>query len=206
MRAVEIADLTMAYGRHLLFQSLSLTLQAGECATVIGPNGSGKSTFLKVVAGLTRPESGEVRFLDSDGSILETRASRMGYVGYAAPDLNIYEELTGDENLALFARLSGGVPNSTMLGRVGLAKARGRDRAADYSSGMRQRLKLAVSLLGDPPLLLWDEPTATLDEAGKGYVEAILADHARCGGLAIIATNDSGEASRWGDRQIILGE
>ena len=74
-----------------------------------------------------------------------------------------------------------------------------------YSSGMRQRLKLAVSRIGDPPLLLWDEPTATLDEAGKARAGDILARHCAGGGLAVVATNDMAEAERWGDLRLTIG-
>ena len=147
----------MAYGRRALFSGVDADIAPGQCLVVTGANGAGKSTLLKIIAGLLRPESGTVEFA--------------GRRGCAAPDIQLYGELTGDENVAFFARLLGVSQEaaSTLLTQVGLPPARGRDLVSAYSSGMRQRLKLAVSLIGDPPLLLWDEPTATLDTAGREH-------------------------------------
>ena len=183
----------MAYGRRTLFSDVSAEVAPGRCLVVTGANGSGKSTLLRIAAGLLRPEEGTVAF---DGAR-----------GYAAPDVQLYGELTGDENLAFFGRLRGvlDVPSQELLAQVGLARARGRDLVAAYSSGMRQRLKLAVSLLGDPPLLLWDEPTATLDEAGRARAGEILARHRASGGLAVVATNDPAEAEAWADLRLAIG-
>ena len=100
----------------------------------------------------------------------------------------------------------GGLAGDTdaLLARVGLPRGRGGDLVGAYSSGMRQRLKLAVSLLGDPPLLIWDEPTLALDEAGGKIVEEILDRHRQNGGVAVLATNDSAEADRWGRHGVRL--
>lgn len=183
----------MAYGRRALFSEITTEITAGQCLVVTGANGAGKSTLLKIIAGLLRPEAGSVTF---DG----TR-------GYAAPDVQLYGELTGDENLTFFARLRGlsDAANESLLASVGLPRTRGHDLVSAYSSGMRQRLKLAVSLLGSPPLLLWDEPTATLDGSGKAHADEILARHREIGGIAVIATNDSAEAERWGDLRLTIG-
>jgi len=191
--ALELRAITMAYGRRTLFSGVQANVMPGRCLVVTGANGAGKSTLLKIIAGLLRPEAGTVAF--------------EGERGYAAPDVQLYGELTALENLAFFARLRG-VPmasNEALLGEVGLARGRGRDLVSAYSSGMRQRLKLAVSRIGDPPLLLWDEPTATLDEAGKARAGDILARHCAGGGLAVVATNDMAEAERWGDLRLTIG-
>jgi ABC-type multidrug transport system ATPase subunit len=183
----------MAYGRRLLFSDVTAEIAPGRCLVVTGANGAGKSTLLKIIAGLVRPEAGRVEY---DGAR-----------GYAAPDVHLYGELTGDENLAFFARLRGlsGTDNAALLKQVGLPPARGRDFVSAYSSGMRQRLKLAVSLLGDPPLLIWDEPTATLDSAGRSLADAILLRSHAAGQIAVVATNDPAEAERWGDLSLQIG-
>ena len=190
---LELRGVTMAYGRNTLFAGVRAAVPPGQCLVVTGANGAGKSTLLKIIAGLLRPEEGTVTF--------------EGARGYAAPDVQLYGELTALENLTFFARLRGvsDAPNEALLAEVGLARRRGGDLVSAYSSGMRQRLKLAVSRLGDPPLLLWDEPTATLDEAGRARVGDILARHQECGGLAVVATNDMAEAERWGDLRLTIG-
>ena len=184
----------MAYGRRSLFFEVTAEVTAGRCLVVTGANGAGKSTLLKIIAGLLRPEAGSVTF--------------DGLRGYAAPDVQLYGELTGLENLAFFARLRGLAveENASLLTQVGLPRARGHDPVAAYSSGMRQRLKLAVSLLGSPPLLLWDEPTATLDGLGKACADDLLERHRGGGGLAVVATNDPAEAERWGDLRLTIGD
>ena len=121
--------------------------------------------------------------------------------------MQLYAELTGWENLEFFRSLRR-LPAGDLAGlleRVGLPNARGADRVSAYSSGMRQRLKLAVSLLGRPDLLLWDEPTLALDESGGRCVDAVIHDHRRNGGLSVLSTNDPAEAERWADLRLHLG-
>ena len=183
----------MAYGRRALFSGVSAEVPPGRCLVVAGANGAGKSTLLKIIAGLIRPDAGRVEF--------------GGLCGYAAPDVQLYGELTGTENLAFFARLRGlaGTDSAALLTQVGLPPARGRDLVSAYSSGMRQRLKIAVSLLGNPPLLIWDEPTATLDGAGRAVADTLLAECLASGRSAVVATNDAAEVQRWGDYSLTIG-
>ena len=168
---LRLHEVSMAYGRRVLFSGVSAEVLPGRCLVVAGANGAGKSTLLKIIAGLIRLDSGRVEF--------------DGLCGYAAPDVQLYGELTGTENLAFFARLRGlaDTDSAALLTQVGLPPARGRDLVSAYSSGMRQRLKLAVSLLGDPPLLIWDEPTATLDSAGCAIADRLLTECAASGKL-----------------------
>ena len=194
----------MAYGPRTLFAGLSATVGAGEVLVVTGANGAGKSTLLKIVAGLVRPESGTVHFDGGHAGGAQTNRLQFGYL---SPDVNLYGELSGLENIDFFARLRGLPPGQGpgLLDRVGLKRSHGADLASAYSSGMRQRLKLAVSLLGAPPLLVWDEPTLALDALGAATVEQILEAHRAQGGLAVVATNDADEAGRWGDKSLPVG-
>jgi heme exporter protein A len=181
-------NLSKSYGRRRLFTSLNGQINEGGLIAVTGPNGSGKSTFLKILAGLVRADAGDVRRPDGQRAI-----------GYAAPDLSLYGELTGQENLEFFADVRGidrkGV--LPLLERAGLSRAAGKPALA-YSSGMRQRLSLCNALLHQPAVLLLDEPTLALDSDGVAFVEQILAEHIQTGGCAVVATNDAGEAERWG--------
>jgi heme exporter protein A len=184
MPGLTLQNLMMAFGSDVLFADVCAEVGPGEALVVTGANGCGKSTLLKIIAGLLRPESGDVR--------------RFGALGYAAPDVHLYSELSGNENLAFFAGLRGVSADSAhLLAQVGLPRRCGNDLTANYSTGMRHRLKLAVSLIGSPDLLVWDEPTMALDSSGGDCVEEILARHRGSGRLAVLATNDAGDAARW---------
>lgn len=197
MALVKLDNISMAYGRRVLFRGVSAEVEPGDALVVTGSNGSGKSTLLRIVAGLARPDSGAVQCPEQFGSI-----------GFAAPDAQLYGELTADENLE-FARRLRGLPHEAtegLLPKVGLRKSRGGDLVGSFSSGMRQRLKLATSLLGEPAVLIWDEPTMALDAAGIALVDSLLQEHRERGGASILATNDSAEASRWADLRLHVGQ
>jgi heme exporter protein A len=194
------------YGSRTVFREVSLEVETGQSGVILGSNGAGKSTLLRVVAGLLRPSSGAVE-VTVGGQALDARARRR-HIGYVAPDLMLYRELTGVENLEFFARLRGITLThddlKATLTQVGLL-GRGSDLVGDYSSGMRQRLKYAFALLGQPPILLLDEPTANLDTGGMEMVERIIAAQRvrPGGGLTLIATNEPREET-WGERRVRL--
>ena len=171
------------FGRLSVLTGISGEVAAGGVMLVLGSNGSGKSTLLKCLAGLLAPDAGEIDYQE-DGASLDT-ARRRRRVGYLAPDLTFYEELTTLENLEFFARLRS-VPLARagqLLDRVGLPH----DRAAGaLSSGMRQRLRWAWALLHEPRLLLLDEPFSNFDAPGEATARELLADHLTRG-LAVVA-------------------
>ncbi|MDR3708935.1 MAG: heme ABC exporter ATP-binding protein CcmA [Capsulimonadaceae bacterium] len=202
---LELTQIAKTYGRRRALRGVSLAVTGGEVVVVSGPNGSGKSTLLKIVAGLLRATGGAVT-MRLGGRPLDP-AERRRSVGYASPDLSLYTELTGRENLRFFAAVRG-LPHSfdrgeSLLDTVGLT-GRGDEFVSAYSSGMRQRLRLAFALLHEPRVLLLDEPSATLDEEGVELVRRIVADHAASGGLALLATNDPREKA-FGERSLVLG-
>lgn len=202
---VQLEDLTKSYRYRPVFSGLWVALQSGETLAITGPNGSGKSTLLRIVCGLIPPTRGQVR-LWVEGRPVE-RAERRRYLGLVAPDLALYEELTALENLEFFARVRGlrREPDflRQRLSEVGL-QGRGRDLVGTFSSGMKQRLKLAQALLHDPPVLLLDEPGSNLDEAGRALVAQVIAAQ-RQRGITLLATNDPQEVA-YGDRLLRLGE
>jgi heme exporter protein A len=158
---------------------------AGETLVVTGANGSGKSTLLRCLAGLLAPDAGTIDHLE-EGAVLSP-AERRARIGFVAPDLAFYDELSAGENLEFFAKLRG-LPVARageLLERVGLPA----DRAAGaLSSGMRQRLRWAWALLARPRALLLDEPFQNLDVEGEGTVRSLLGEHLESGGLAILAS------------------
>jgi heme exporter protein A len=201
---LEVDRLAKRFGSRVIFRDLQAVVRQGEILVVTGPNGSGKSTFLGVLAGLVRPSRGQVRWL-AGGKALgpEFRRRELGWV---APDLTLYHELTARENLRFFARVRAlSVADREMeslLARVGLG-SRADDRVGTFSSGMRQRLKYAFALMGSPRALLLDEPTANLDREGVQMVDAVIREY-REGRVVVLATNEPRE-TEYGDRCLRLG-
>lgn len=179
------ADLACRRGGRLVFAKLGFEIGPGGALLLRGPNGSGKSTLLRCLAGLLAPDAGTIRAVE-EGRELEG-ALRRRRVGYVAPDLALYEELSVLENLEFFARLRGvAVERARELAdRLWLPTDRG---AGALSSGMRQRLRWAWALLHRPRLLLLDEPFQNLDAEGEQALRGALADHLASGGLAVVAS------------------
>jgi len=194
-------DLGHRYGPRRGLEPVSFALESPGVVAVTGVNGSGKSTLLRILAGLLRPSRGECR-LAIGGREVRARAL---HVGFASPDLAFYEEFSAAENLTFAAEARGiAAPRevaAAALARVGLA-ARAADRVAALSSGMRQRIRLAFALLGDPALVLLDEPGSHLDDEGRGMLQRLVAE-ARGRALTVIATNDEREW-RLADQRIEL--
>jgi heme exporter protein A len=189
-----------------VLKDFSLTVRGGEVVAVTGPNGSGKSTLLKIVAGLLRPSRGAVHLSTGAGEIKEV-GERRRLVGYAAPDLSFYPELSARENLLFFESARGRTGTNEAVAealvQVGLA-GREDDPVSAYSSGMRQRLRLAFAMRADAPVLLLDEPSLALDEKGVPLVAEMLREQRARGGVALLATNIAREAEL-GDRTVVLG-
>ena len=190
-------DLGMRFGRRVLFRKLSFEARAGQALAVTGANGSGKSTLLRILAGVLTPVKGQVSLHIGGQEVpAEERPLRTGLV---APYLNVYDGFTARENLDFIAQARR-LPNSDARIAEVLELVSLTDRADDfvraYSSGMKQRVKYAVALLAEPPLLLLDEPTANLDAAGVAMVERVMAHQQAAGRLLVVATNVAAEAER----------
>jgi ABC-2 type transport system ATP-binding protein len=162
--ALTTNGLSKRYGRQLAVDALSIEVPAGVVAGFIGPNGAGKTTTMAMLLGLVRPTSGTGTVL---GASVENPASYLGRVGALIEAPAFWPGLSGIENLRVLSTLgshdASRIPE--LLTLVGLG-ARGSDRFGQYSFGMKQRLGIAAALLGDPELLVLDEPTNGLDPAG----------------------------------------
>jgi len=179
---VEAQGLGKKFGRRWVFRNVEFCLGQGDALLVVGPNGSGKSTLLKVVAGLVPPSAGNVH-IDGDQRLT---------LGYAALDLNLYPHLSAQEHLELAAELKGCEDRAEeLLKKVGLIDAKDK-YASNMSTGMRMRLKLALSIQSNPSVLLLDEPGASLDESGRELVRQVCKEQ-RTRGALIVATNDQRE-------------
>ena len=173
-----------------LFSGLDLRLDRGLLA-VAGRNGSGKTTLLKILAGLLRPSAGRV-VVERDGRPLAGEDRRLA-VGWAGPDLSLYAELTAVENLRFF-RAAAGFPAGDgelrrRLSEAGLSEEAATRPVDEFSTGMRQRLRIAFALLFDPPVLVLDEPMSGLDAEGREIVQGVVA-RARTRGPVVLASND----------------
>jgi heme exporter protein A len=181
-------NLSKSFAGVPLFDGVSFALERGVLA-VTGANGTGKTTLLKILAGLLRPSGGVVR-VERDGRELSREERRSG-VGWSGPDLAFYSELTAQENLAFFRRVAGfdsasGDLQARLLS-VGLEGARG--PVEHFSTGMRQRLRIAFSFLLDPEVLLVDEPMAGLDADGRAAVRRLIASAAERSPVVVAATD-----------------
>jgi ABC-2 type transport system ATP-binding protein len=194
--ALRVVALGKRYGQLQALHDVSFDVAAGETVAVIGPNGAGKTTLLSIVAGAQAPNAGSVT-PDS------TR------VGWAPQQPAVYSRLSVAENLALFARLEGVADHDAtvarMLAQTGLEE-RASERVGRLSGGNRQRVNVAIGLLGDPPVLALDEPSASLDPGQRERLWEFVAGLARQGTAVLFSTHNVSEAQRHADRVLVLAD
>lgn len=199
-----LSDIRKRFGGREVLRGAALSAAPGEIVALLGPNGVGKSTLLAVVAGVIEPDAGAATL--GGESLLGRRAparARLGYVpeGAAAPP-----HLGVRELLALVAALKRApLPDEALLDRLGAAPLLDQ-LVGSLSLGQRRRACLAAALVGDPALLVLDEPTNGLDPGGVAMLSALLRERADAGGIALVATHDLGFAEAIGGRAMRLVE
>lgn len=202
---LNVRGISKQFEETLLFEDISLSLARGDVLAITGWNGSGKSTLLRIIAGLVRPSGGSIELMMNNTVV--SKDSRRKYIGLVAPALSLYDELTGLENIAFFHKVRGGNSDQSccldVMRRVGLQGEENK-LCKDYSSGMKQRLKLAQALIHNPPLLLLDEPGSNLDNNGIKIVENIIREQRKTG-ITLIASNEKREVD-YADRILNLSE
>jgi ABC-2 type transport system ATP-binding protein len=177
---IEIHELSKSYGKVRALDRLSLRLEGGAVG-LLGPNGAGKTTLIKLLLGLLVPDSGSARIAGADPRTAAGRLELRRCVGYMPESDCLVPGMSAIELVAMLGELSGLSREDAMtrahevLDYVGLDEARYRD-CEQYSTGMKQRLKLAQALVHDPPLLLLDEPTNGLDPRGRKHMLELVAD------------------------------
>jgi heme exporter protein A len=200
---IRFENIDKRFGGLYALRRVSLEIAAGECVVFAGRNGSGKTTLLRIAARLSRPSSGIVSFVNSSGANGETQPA----AGFVAHATMVYDELTAEENLLLFAKLQGiAEPASraeTLLHEVGLLERRD-SLVRTFSRGMRQRVAIARALLNEPSVLFLDEPATGLDPQGITWLAESLRRMRDAGRTIVMSLHGESEISELATRAVRL--
>ncbi|MDQ2587834.1 ABC transporter ATP-binding protein [Saccharothrix yanglingensis] len=200
---IEVRGLTRRYGDVLAVDDLDFTVEPGKVTGFLGPNGAGKSTTMRIVLGLDRPTSGTALV---NGRSCAALAEPLREVGALLDPGSAHPGRTGRGHLRVAARTNG-IPSrrvDEVVEEVGLGRA-ARRRIKGYSLGMRQRLGIAAALLGDPGVLLFDEPVNGLDLDGVRWVRGLLRRLADEGRTVLVSSHLLGEVEQVADRLVVIG-
>ncbi|MFT4125603.1 MAG: ABC transporter ATP-binding protein [Gordonia sp. (in: high G+C Gram-positive bacteria)] len=202
---ITVEHLTKKYGGHLAVDDVSFTCRPGQVTGFLGPNGAGKSTTMRIIAGLTPPTSGSATIHGVDYRAIPNPATSVGVLLDASAQ---HAGRTGAEVLRLSA-LTMGIPRTRvdeMLDTVSLTPEESGRRVRNYSLGMRQRLGIANALLGDPAVLILDEPANGLDPAGIHWMRSLLRDYANRGGTVLLSSHLLHEIELIADDLVVIGQ
>lgn len=189
LKGITADGLSFSYGKHTVFDGLCLSAAEGECAVIAGPNGSGKSTALSIIAGALKPTQGSVRI--------------NGRVGYVPQGTALFEDATVEENLKLFSALTKSpVPEALPFS---VEKYLGR-KVARLSGGMKKQVSIACALIGDPQVILLDEPCAALDIAFRDEMISIIELWKTQGKTVIYVGHDPAEFYSFFDTVVFLSK
>jgi len=198
-----VEALAKRYGELEALRDVSFEVRAGELAAVIGPNGAGKTTLLSIIAGIQTPSAGAVS--RGDGA----QATAAWRVGWAPQDPALYTKLSVAENLQLFARLERLADPHAAVARM-LEQTRLSERAQEpvgrLSGGNRQRVNVALGLIGDPPVLALDEPSAALDPGQRERLWEFLTQRVAQGTTVLFSTHNVSEVQRYAGRVLVLAD
>lgn len=203
---IELDNVTLCYGTFTALQQVHLKHPEGQILGLLGHNGAGKTTTMKLILGIIQANQGQVRVFDHSPIGPAARKLRQK-VGYLPENVSFYNQLTGREVIDYFGRLKSvaAAARHALLERVGIAHAADR-RVKTYSKGMRQRLGLAQALLGQPSLLLFDEPTAGLDPLATREFYTLLTELKKQGTTILLSSHVLPGVEKYLDQTIILGQ
>lgn len=204
---IQVSALEKSFKDVKVLRGVDFEVQPGSIFALLGSNGAGKTTLVKILSTLATADAGSARVNGAD--VASSPAAVRRSISVTGQSTAVDDMLTGRENLVLIARLRhvpdpGGVADA-LLDRFGLTEA-SRRRVSTYSGGMRRRLDIAMSLIGDPPVLFLDEPTTGLDPQSRLEVWRSIEDLAGQGRTILLTTQYLDEAERLADRIAILHE
>ena len=202
---ITVDRLTKSYGAYRAVDDVSFTCRPGAVTGFLGPNGAGKSTTMRIIAGLTPPTSGSAHVSGVNYLDIPNPGTQIGVLLDASAQ---HAGRTGREILTLSA-LTMGLPMSRvdeMLALVSLTPEESKRRVKNYSLGMRQRLGIANALMGDPKILMLDEPANGLDPAGIHWMRSLLRDYANRGGTVLLSSHLLHEIEVIADEIIVIGQ
>lgn len=191
---IELSGAGKRFNREWIFRQAGLALTAGQSYAITGPNGSGKSTLLQSIGGMLQLSEGTIAFRQ-DGRLLEPE-SAYRHISFCAPYLDVIEEMTLVEFLLFhrqFKAFANGLALQQVVDIIGLQEA-AHKQIRYYSSGMKQRVKLAQAILSDADIILLDEPCTNLDAAGIALYHQLIATYA-AQRLVVVSSNDPAEYS-----------
>jgi len=201
---ISVEGVTRTYGSYTAVDDVSFVCEEGRVTGFLGPNGAGKSTTMRIMVGLTRPTKGRVTIDGREYASIPNPARTVGVLLDASAQ---HGGRTGREILAIGAKTMG-LPMSRVdeiLELVALTPAEAKRRVKNYSLGMKQRLGIAHALLGDPSVLILDEPANGLDPAGIRWMRGLLKSYADRGGTVLLSSHLLHEVEQIADELILIG-
>jgi ABC-2 type transport system ATP-binding protein len=194
-----------AYGDILAVDHISFSVGSGEILGFLGPNGAGKTTTLKMLIGLLSPREGSITILGED--MVKKREKIQAQIGVCFEEKSLYEDMSAAANLRFFASLFGikDLDTTGLLERVGLPEDR-KDKVANYSKGMKQRLMVARALVNQPKVLFLDEPTDGLDPVSSEAIRMVIMEEKAKGVTVFLTTHDMMEADKLSDHVAFINE
>src|SRR3954447_17604650 len=204
MAPIEIRDLCKSFGDVMAVKDVSFDVEAGRVTGFLGPNGAGKSTTLRALLGLVRPSSGTATF---DGLRYDELDGPGARIGVVLEDVSFHPGRTARNHLRVLAAAAGHPTGriDEVLSAVGLRDAADR-RVKGYSTGMRQRLAIATALLGDPQVLVLDEPTNGLDPTGISWIRTLIRDQAAHGRAVLVSSHILAEVAQSVDDVVVIAD
>ena len=207
MSVLEVKNLTKKFGKRVILDQVSVTLEEGEVVGLVGPNGAGKSTFIKSILGLYNIDEGDVKICGFD--VYKQHRDALSKVGCIVENPDMYQNVSGRKNLKICALMNDLPKNTDIDSVVHLVRMESRidDKVKTYSLGMKQRLGLASALLNHPKLLILDEPINGLDPQGIMELRQIVRDLSKKDKMTVlISSHILAEIGQMCDRIIMIDQ